>query len=90
MILGELGFNYKIAFGKNTNLNFHAKNRTFFCLKSYFFFKHLILGELVGVARLTEKPKNRTEISKTEPNRNRNLEIFQKPNRTETEVINRG
>ena len=45
---------------------------------------------LLGVARLTEKPKNRTEISKTEPNRNRNLEIFQKPNRTETEVINRG
>ena len=45
---------------------------------------------LLGVARLTEKPKNRTEISKTEPNRIRNLEIFQKPNRTETEVTNRG
>ena len=45
---------------------------------------------VLGVARLTEKPKNRTEISKTEPNRNRNWEIFQKPNRTETEVINRG
>ena len=45
---------------------------------------------LVGVARLTEKPRNRTEMSITEPNRNRILEIFQKPNRTETEVINRG
>ena len=44
----------------------------------------------LGVARLTEKPKNRTEIAKTEPIRNRNLAIFQKPNRTETEVINRG
>ena len=44
----------------------------------------------LGVARLTEKPKNRTEKSKTEPNRNRNLGIFQKPNRTETEVTNRG
>ena len=30
----------------------------------------------VGVARLTEKPKNRTEISITEPNRSRKLTEF--------------
>ena len=42
------------------------------------------------VGRLPEKPKNRPKIPKPEPNRNRKLQIFQKPNRTETEFKNRG
>ena len=47
-------------------------------------------AEILVVGRLPEKPKNRPKIPKPEPNRNRKLQIFQKPNRTETEFKNRG
>ena len=50
----------------------------------YFLSKMLFLNRhLLVVVRLTEKPKNRTEKSKTEPNRNRNSRNLAKPNRTE-------
>ena len=39
-----------------------------------------VSNSLLGRARVTKKPKNRTENSKTELNRNRKLTILEKPN----------
>ena len=60
------------------------------CIQIRFTRLHLNTTGIVVVGRLPEKPKNRPKIPKPEPNRNRKLQIFQKPNRTETEFKNRG
>ena len=38
----------------------------------------------------TRKPENPTEISKTRTEPKPKIQIFEKPNRTETEITNRG